>query len=217
MAAWRRVAYPEDRRAAYRLLEEQLAALMEGERDALANMANASALVFQALPDLNWAGFYLYKQGMLVLGPFQGMPACVRIPLSRGVCGAAARERRTLVVEDVHAFPGHIACDSASASEIVIPLLAGEKLLGVMDLDSPVRGRFDETDRQGLEGLASRLAQGCDWGGKRLQPRAQSCTIARCPPGRGQLSPRRGKRPCESANPPFLKGSGRFIPTRGPS
>ena len=170
MAAWRRVAYPEDRRAAYRLLEEQLAALMEGERDALANMANASALVFQALPDLNWAGFYLYKQGMLVLGPFQGMPACVRIPLSRGVCGAAARERRTLVVEDVHAFPGHIACDSASASEIVIPLLARGELLGVMDLDSPVRGRFDETDRQGLEGLASRLAQGCDWGENACNP-----------------------------------------------
>lgn len=170
MAAWRRVTYPEDRQAAYRLLDGQLAALMEGERDPLANMANASALVFQALPDLNWAGFYLYKQGMLVLGPFQGMPACVRIPLSRGVCGAAAREKRTLVVEDVHAFPGHIACDGASASEIVIPLLERGELLGVMDLDSPVRGRFDETDRQGLEGLAARLVQGCDWRGNACNP-----------------------------------------------
>ena len=105
MAAWRRTEYPRDKGECYRLLGGQLSALMEGERDALANLANAAALIYQALPDLNWAGFYLYKQGMLVLGPFQGMPACVRIPLARGVCGAAARERRTQVVPDVRAFP----------------------------------------------------------------------------------------------------------------
>lgn len=163
MAAWRRTEYPRDKEACYRLLGGQLSALMEGERDALANLANASALVYQALPDLNWAGFYLYKQGMLVLGPFQGMPACVRIPLSRGVCGAAARERRTQVVGDVYAFPGHIACDAASRSEIVVPLLDGDRLLGVLDVDSPLPGRFDESDREGLEVLARRLTAGCDW------------------------------------------------------
>ena len=164
MAAWRRTEYPRDKGECYRLLGGQLSALMEGERDALANLANAAALIYQALPDLNWAGFYLYKQGMLVLGPFQGMPACVRIPLSRGVCGAAAREMRTQVVGDVHAFPGHIACDAASRSEIVVPLLDGDRLLGVLDVDSPLPGRFDEGDREGLEALARLLIAGCDWG-----------------------------------------------------
>ena len=151
MAAWRRTEYPRDKGACYRLVHSQLSALMEGERDALANLANAAALIYHALPDLNWAGFYLYKQGMLVLGPFQGMPACVRIPLGRGVCGAAARERRTQVVPDVHAFPGHIACDSASNSEIVIPLHKGNEIVGVLDIDSPVLARFDEEDQEGLE------------------------------------------------------------------
>lgn len=163
MAAWRRTEYPRDKGECYRLLGGQLSALMEGERDALANLANAAALIYHALPDLNWAGFYLYKQGMLVLGPFQGMPACVRIPLGRGVCGTAALERRTQVVPDVHAFPGHIACDAASRSEIVAPLVDGERLLGVVDVDSPLPGRFDEGDREGLEALARLLIAGCDW------------------------------------------------------
>jgi len=129
--------------------------LFAGERDAIANAANLSALIFHGLPGLNWAGFYLLKDGGLVLGPFQGKPACIRIALGRGVCGTAAATRRTQVVEDVHAFPGHIACDSASNSEIVVPLLHGERLLGVLDLDSPEHARFDDTDRAGLEALAA--------------------------------------------------------------
>ena len=157
MAAWRRTEYPRDKEACYRLLGSQLSALMEGERDALANLANAAALIYHALPDLNWAGFYLYKQGMLVLGPFQGMPACVRIPLSRGVCGAAARQGETVLVEDVHKFAGHIACDSASRSEIVVPLRQDGRVIGVMDIDSPRVGRFDGVDRAGLEAIAALL------------------------------------------------------------
>lgn len=163
MAAWQRSAYPEGKADLYRLLESQLVALMAGETDPIPNLANASALLYQALPQINWAGFYLYKDGVLVLGPFQGMPACIRIPMGRGVCGAAAQERRTLVVPDVHAFPGHIACDGASNSEIVVPLIFGGALVGVMDIDSPVKGRFDEADREGLERLAQRLAAGCAW------------------------------------------------------
>ena len=164
MAAWRRTEYPRDKGECYRLLGGQLAALMEGERDALANLANASALIYQALPDLNWAGFYLYKQGMLVLGPFQGMPACVRIPLSRGVCGAAARERRTQVVGDVHAFPGHIACDGASRSELVLPIHSPSgRVCGVLDLDSPLENRFTEEDAAGLGEIVRLLEKGCDW------------------------------------------------------
>lgn len=165
MAAWRRTEYPRDKAECYRLVHSQLFALTEGERDATANLANAAALIYHALPDLNWAGFYLYKQGMLVLGPFQGLPACVRIPPGRGVCGTAALERRTQVVPDVHAFPGHIACDAASRSEIVVPLVDGERLLGVLDVDSPLSGRFDEADREGLEALARLLIAGCDWDG----------------------------------------------------
>ena len=159
MATWRRIEYPQDKGECYRLLHGQLAALMEGERDVLANLANAGALIYQALPDLNWAGFYLYKEGMLVLGPFQGMPACVRIPLMRGVCGAAARERRTQVVPDVHAFPGHIACDCASNSEIVIPLYRDGALWGVLDIDSPRFSRFSPEDQQGLERFAAVLSR----------------------------------------------------------
>jgi len=140
--------------AAYRELTRDLAALLTGERDLVANAANTAALVYDALPGLNWAGFYLYKSGELVLGPFQGKPACVRIAMGKGVCGTAAAHRETVIVEDVHAFPGHIACDSASNSEIVTPLLRGTELLGVLDLDSPLHARFGAADARGLEAIA---------------------------------------------------------------
>ncbi len=149
--------------AVYKGLAVQLRGLLDGERDPIANAANAAALLFAVLPDLNWAGFYLLRGGQLVVGPFQGNPACVRIDLDRGVCGKAAAARRTLVVPDVHAFDDHIACDAASNSEVVVPIVAGERLVGVMDLDSPLRGRFDEVDAAGLEVLARLLAEGCDW------------------------------------------------------
>ncbi|MDQ8030928.1 diguanylate cyclase [Bordetella genomosp. 1] len=137
----------------YRQLAAQMKALLTDEYDLIANAANFSALVWQAVPDINWAGFYLYDGRELVLGPFQGKPACVRIALERGVCGAAASARQTQVVADVHAFPGHIACDAASRSEIVVPLERNGALLGVWDVDSPVPGRFDEEDRVGMEAL----------------------------------------------------------------
>jgi len=140
--------------AAYDELARDLAALLSGERDFIANAANTAALIYDALPGLNWAGFYLYKSGELVLGPFQGKPACVRIAIGKGVCGTAAARRETVVVEDVHAFPGHIACDSASNSEVVIPLLLHGELLGVLDLDSPNLARFAGVDARGLERLA---------------------------------------------------------------
>jgi GAF domain-containing protein len=149
--------------AIYASLLTALDGLLTGERDRIANLANAAALLFAVLPDLNWAGFYLYDGTGLVVGPFQGRPACVRIALGKGVCGTAAVERRTVVVTDVHAFPGHIACDAASNSEIVVPLLAGSRLLGVLDLDSPRPGRFSTEDAVGLEGFAARLIAGCDW------------------------------------------------------
>lgn len=137
--------------------------LLHGERDAIANCANAASLLWHTLPDLNWAGVYLWKDGQLVVGPFQGKPACVRIALGRGVCGTAAARRETVLVPDVHAFPGHIACDSASNSEIVVPLLAGDRLVGVLDLDSPKHARFDAADASALEEFARRLVAGCDW------------------------------------------------------
>lgn len=146
----------QDKPSAYAQLEHALEALLAGEDDPIANAANAAALIFDALPELNWAGFYFLKGGELVVGPFQGKPACTRIALGRGVCGTAAATRRTVLVPDVHAFPGHIACDSASRSEIVVPLLRGAELLGVLDLDSPRPARFDAEDRQGLERLAKR-------------------------------------------------------------
>lgn len=139
----------------YAQLLEQARALLHGERDRIANAANLSSLVYQALPDLNWVGFYFYDGTELVVGPFQGLPACVRIPLDKGVCGAAARTRQTQRIEDVHAFPGHIACDSASNSELVVPLVdADGALLGVFDLDSPLPARFAVEDQQGLEAIA---------------------------------------------------------------
>lgn len=138
----------------YVQLQQQAHALLHGEHDRIANAANLSALVYHALPDLNWVGFYFYDGHELVVGPFQGLPACVRIPLEKGVCGAAARLRATQRVDDVHAFPGHIACDSASQSELVVPLYRGDTLLGVFDLDSPLPARFDAVDQAGLEAIA---------------------------------------------------------------
>jgi len=140
----------------------QARALFEGERDFTANAANLASLVYHTLPDLNWAGFYWMKGGELVLGPFQGKPACVRIAVGRGVCGTAVRERSTLVVPDVHEFPGHIACDSASRSEVVVPLLHQGKVVGVMDLDSPLLGRFAAEDAAGLEALARLFLESTD-------------------------------------------------------
>jgi GAF domain-containing protein len=128
--------------------------MLEGENDPIANAANVAALLFHSLPDINWAGFYFLREGELVLGPFQGRPACVRIRVGRGVCGTAAERRETVVVPNVDEFPGHIACDSASRSEIVVPLVADGRLIGVLDVDSPSLERFDATDKVGLEGVA---------------------------------------------------------------
>lgn len=139
----------------YSLLSAQLQALLCGERDFIANAAQFSAFLFHELENLNWAGFYLVKDGELVLGPFQGKVACVRIAFGRGVCGAAAASLQTQRVEDVHAFPGHIACDSASNSELVVPLVKDGRLIGVLDLDSPLVGRFTEADQAGIEVLAA--------------------------------------------------------------
>ena len=139
----------------YAELTAQARALLAGETDRIANAANFAALAYRALPTINWAGFYFYNGDGLVLGPFQGKPACVRIALNRGVCGAAASQRQTQVVADVHAFPGHIACDVASRSEVVVPLVLNGELLGVWDVDSPEPGRFDEDDRRGMESLCA--------------------------------------------------------------
>lgn len=143
-----------DKATMYRDLAQALEALIGDETDAVANMANAAGLIFETLPDLNWAGFYRNVDGELVLGPFQGRPACIRIPFGQGVCGVAAQTRQVQRVEDVHAFPGHIACDSASNSEIVLPLIRDGELLGVLDLDSPRQGRFDVEDEAGLARIA---------------------------------------------------------------
>jgi GAF domain-containing protein len=145
---------PASKGEQYAELAEQARGLLHGERDRVANAANFAALVYQALPDLNWAGFYFFDGQELVVGPFQGKPACVRIALGKGVCGTAATARQTQVVRDVHAFPGHIACDADSRSEIVVPLYDGERLIGVWDVDSPKPARFDDEDRAGMERLA---------------------------------------------------------------
>lgn len=142
-----------DKAAAYREINHELQALISGERDWIANLANTAALLYHTPADINWVGFYLLKDGELVLGPFQGKPACVRIAMGRGVCGAAAERRTTLIVPNVHEFPGHIACDSASNAEIVVPMLRGTQLLGVLDVDSPQLARFDALDRAGLEAV----------------------------------------------------------------
>jgi GAF domain-containing protein len=144
-------AYSGSLKEQYESLSRQLDALLEGETDLTANLSNASALLNQFLNDTNWVGFYIWKEGQLVLGPFQGLPACVRIASGKGVCGTAAAERKTQRVADVHAFPGHIACDAASNSEIVVPMVKDGELLGVLDIDSPLKNRFTEEDQQGLE------------------------------------------------------------------
>ncbi|MFC5068506.1 GAF domain-containing protein [Flaviflagellibacter deserti] len=150
-----KVADAADKATFYDDLTSQLTGLLEGERDPIANAANTSALLFQLMPRLNWAGFYFMRDGELVLGPFQGRPACVRIAVGRGVCGTAVERRQSMLVEDVHAFPGHIACDAASRSELVVPLIRNGKVIGVIDLDSPDLARFDEDDRAGIERFAA--------------------------------------------------------------
>lgn len=147
----------------YNLLLRQAESLMEGETHPLPAMANLSALLFTSLDRLNWAGFYLMEGGSLMLGPFQGKVACIRIRLGRGVCGTAAAEDAPQVIQDVHQFPGHIACDSASNSELVIPLHAGGRVIGVLDLDSPETGRFTQADRDGLLPLVRAMETACDW------------------------------------------------------
>jgi L-methionine (R)-S-oxide reductase len=141
----------------YREIAEQLAALLAGEANLIANAANAAALIYHGLPDLNWVGFYFSDGGELVLGPFQGRPACVRMPIGKGVCGAAAARAETVLVPDVHEFPGHIACDPVSRSELVVPLIKADGVLGVLDLDSPLLARFDEVDRAGCEQLVAQF------------------------------------------------------------
>jgi L-methionine (R)-S-oxide reductase len=148
------------KRETYELLIAQAKALIEGETDLIANLANVSALIWQSLPELNWAGFYLWKGDELVLGPFQGKPACVRIGYGKGVCGTAVARRAPVIVEDVEQFPGHIVCDSASRSEIVVPMLRGGEVIGVLDVDSPRLARFDGDDQRGLERLVSLLVAG---------------------------------------------------------
>ena len=143
----------------YRELSDAARAITAGERDGVANMANVAALLWQFVPRLNWAGFYRMVDGELVLGPFQGKAACIRIPLGQGVCGAAAQSRETQLVEDVHAFPGHIACDGASQSELVVPVLRDGQLIAVIDLDSPELARFDAEDAQGIEALAAAISR----------------------------------------------------------
>jgi L-methionine (R)-S-oxide reductase len=154
----------------YREIEEAADALTAGEPDAIANMANLSALLWETLPDLNWAGFYRNVGGELVLGPFQGKVACIRIPFGRGVCGTAAATREVQCIEDVHAFPGHIACDSASASELVVPIVHAGALVGVLDLDSPRPARFDEEDVAGCVSLIQRVAARLAGGGEPAAP-----------------------------------------------
>ncbi|NLO83482.1 MAG: GAF domain-containing protein [Clostridiales bacterium] len=155
-----------DRREFYEQLNTYLVGLIEGEDDWLANLCNAASLLYLLVPDINWAGFYLFRDGQLVLGPFQGKPACTRIALGRGVCGTAAQTREIQVVKDVDLFPGHIACDALSKSEIVVPVIKGERLIGVLDIDSPFKARFDDEDARGLKAFVDILNRHIDWPGK---------------------------------------------------
>ena len=152
-----------EKKALYKLLLKQIPGVLEGEKMYIPALANVASLLNNTLPEVNWAGFYLMHRGMLLLGPFMGNPACVRIEPGKGVCGAAAKEKQTQLVKDVHQFPGHIACDSASNSEIVVPIFKGGNVLGVLDIDSPVLNRFDEVDREGLEAIVKLLEETILW------------------------------------------------------
>ncbi|MCF6138241.1 GAF domain-containing protein [Pseudalkalibacillus berkeleyi] len=149
--------YTGSREENYQMVIKQLKALLDGETNQIANLSNASALLNQFLTDVNWVGFYLMEEKGLVLGPFQGLPACVRIPVGRGVCGTAVQDRTTMLVEDVHQFPGHIACDAASRSEVVVPIVKNNQVIGVLDIDSPTPSRFDEIDKNYLEKFVEEL------------------------------------------------------------
>lgn len=155
--------YPDDKKECYRLLYSQLQSLFEGENHLIPNLSNTSAILGEALNDINWVGFYLMVRDQLLLGPFQGRVACTRIPVGKGVCGTAVLNKETQLVADVHAFPGHIACDSASNSEIVIPIFHNGEVVAVLDIDSPIFSRFDEVDKQGLEKIVQLLETGCNW------------------------------------------------------
>lgn len=155
--------YPNDKKECYELLYSQLQSLFEGENHLIPNLSNTSAILGEALKDINWVGFYLMVHNQLLLGPFQGRVACTRIPVGKGVCGTAVLNKETQLVPDVHAFPGHIACDSASNSEIVIPILHNGDVVAVLDIDSPIFSRFDKADKQGLEKIVQLLETSCDW------------------------------------------------------
>lgn len=152
-----KTAYAGDRQQQYEMLSKQLDALLTGEPNVMANLSNASALLNQFFDRINWVGFYMMDGNELVLGPFQGLPACIRIPIGRGVCGSTVTKKETIIVPDVHAFPGHIACDAASQSEIVVPLIKNGEVFGVLDIDSPEKNRFQKEDQQGLEHFVSIL------------------------------------------------------------
>lgn len=156
--------YPDNKQDMYQLLKEQIKTMLEGETDVIANLSNCSALLNEALTDINWVGFYLMKQNELILGPFQGKLACIHIPVGKGVCGTAVETKEIQLVKDVHEFPGHIACDSASRSEIVIPMMLKDKIIGVLDIDSPSVARFDEVDAKNLEEIVQLILEGCAWG-----------------------------------------------------
>ncbi len=157
------IAYSGDKAARYDMLLAQADALTDGISHPIANLANIAALLWQGLEDINWCGFYLMHEGALMLGPFCGLPACIRIPLGRGVCGTAAREDQVQRVQDVHAFPGHIACDGASNAEIVLPIHLDDRVIGVLDIDSPKLARFDETDEEKLRTLVRLIEARCDF------------------------------------------------------